>query len=38
MHAGTNVLWHNPKQTAADWQHNDDFVTGLVAYANERLN
>ena len=38
MQAFTNVTWHNPKQTAADWAHNDAFVTGLVEYANERLN
>ena len=38
MQAFTNVLWHNPKQTAADWAHNDAFVTGLVEYANTRLN
>lgn len=38
MQAGTNCFWHNPKQTAADWAHNDAFVTGLVEYANERLN
>ena len=38
MQAGTNVFWHNPKQTASDWAHNDAFVTGLVEYAHERLN
>ena len=38
MQAGTNVFWHNPKQTAADWAHNDQFVTALVEYANARLN
>ena len=38
MQAGTHVLWHSPKQTAADWQHNDDLVTGLVTFARERLN
>ena len=38
MQAGTNVFWHNPRMTAADWQHNDAFVTRLVQYANDRLN
>lgn len=38
MNAGTHVFWHNPKQTAADWSHNETFVTGLCEYANERLN
>lgn len=38
LNAGTSVMWHSPKQTAADWKHNDDFVTGLVTYAQERLN
>ena len=38
MQAGTNVLWHDPKQTAASWAHNDALVTGLVEYANDRLN
>ena len=38
MNAATNVFWHNPKQTASDWKHNDDFVTGLVKYAHERLS
>ena len=38
MQAGTNVLWHDPKQTAASWSHNDALVTGLVEYANANLN
>ena len=38
MQAGTNVLWHDPKQTAASWGHNDALVTGLVRYADEHLN
>ena len=38
MQAGTNVLWHDPKQSAASWGHNDALVTGLVEYANARLN
>lgn len=38
MQAGTNVLWHDPRQTAASWGHNDDLVSGLVRYANDRLN
>lgn len=38
LNAGTNVFWHNPKQTTADWAHNEAFVTGLCAYADERLN
>ena len=38
LQAGTNVFWHNPKLTAADWAHNEAFVTGLCEYANERLN
>ena len=38
LNAGTNVFWHNPKQTAADWGHNEAIVTGLVQYAHERLN
>lgn len=38
MQAGTNVLWHDPKQTAASWSHNDALVTGLVEYAGARLN
>jgi hypothetical protein len=38
LQAGTNVFWHNPKLTAADWSHNEAFVTGLCEYANERLN
>ena len=37
MQAGTNVLWHDPKQTASSWQHNDALVTGLVNYAQDRL-
>ena len=38
MQAGTHVLWHDPKQTASSWSHNDDLVTGLVRYAHEHLN
>ncbi len=38
MQAGTNVLWHDPKQTAASWAHNDALVTGLVGYAHDHLN
>lgn len=38
MQAGTNALWHDPKQTAASWSHNDALVTSLVEYANARLN
>ena len=38
MQAATHCFWHNPKQTAADWAHNDAFVTRLVEYANARLN
>ena len=37
LQAGTNVLWHDPKQSAASWAHNDTLVTGLVGYANDRL-
>ena len=37
MQAGTNALWHDPKQSAASWAHNDALVTGLVGYAGERL-
>ena len=38
MQAGTNVLWHDPKQSAASWAHNDALVSGLVQYAQDRLN
>lgn len=38
LQAGTNCFWHNPKQTAADWAHNDAFVTQMIEYANTRLN
>jgi hypothetical protein len=38
MQAGTNVLWHDPKQSASSWAHNDAFVTGLIGYARENLN
>ena len=38
LQAGTQVLWHDPKQTASSWSHNDSFVTGLVEYANTHLN
>lgn len=38
MQAGTNVLWHDPKQTASSWSHNDALVTGLVGYAHDHLN
>ena len=38
LQAGTQVLWHDPKQTASSWSHNDAFVTGLVEYANKHLN
>lgn len=38
MQAGTNVLWHDPKMTAASWAHNDALVTGLVGYAHDHLN
>jgi hypothetical protein len=37
LQAGTNALWHDPKQSAASWAHNDALVTGLVQYANEQL-
>ena len=32
------MLWHDPKQTAASWSHNDALVSGLCRYAMERLN
>lgn len=38
MQAGTNVLWHDPKQSASSWAHNDAFVTGLIEYASRNLN
>ena len=38
LQAGTNVLWHDPKQTASSWAHNDALVTGLVGYAHDHLN
>ena len=38
MQAGTQVLWHDPKQTASSWAHNDALVTGLVGYAHDHLN
>ena len=38
MQAGTNVLWHDPKQTASSWAHNDALVSGLTRYATERLS
>ena len=38
MQAGTNVLWHDPKQSASSFAHNDAFVSGLVRYASENLN
>lgn len=38
LNAGTNVLWHNGKMTAADFANNDAFTTGLLRYANEHPN
>lgn len=38
LNAGTNVLWHRRAMTAADFQNNDAFTTGLLRYAFERLN
>jgi len=36
--AGTNVFWHNQKMTSADFQNNDQFVTGLLGYAFDAQN
>ena len=30
LNAGTNVLWHRRAMTAADFQNNDAFTTGLL--------
>lgn len=38
FNAGTNVFYHNPKMTSADFSNNDTFTTGLLTYAFERLN
>ena len=38
LNAGTNVFWHREKMTAADFQNNDAFVTGLLKYASDHLN
>lgn len=38
MNAGTQLFWHREKMTAADFQNNDAFSTGLLTYAFERLN
>jgi hypothetical protein len=38
LNAGTNVFWHRRQMTAADFQNNDAFTTGLLDYAFERLN
>ena len=38
FNAGTNVLWHRERMTAADFGHNEAFTTGLLRYAAEHLN
>ena len=38
FNAGTNVLWHNNKLTAADFANNDVFTSALITYAFENLN
>ena len=38
FNAGTNVLWHNPKQTAADFANNDAWTTAMLTYAFDHVN
>ena len=38
FNAGTHVLWHRDRMTAADFGHNEAFTTGLLRYAAEHLN
>ena len=38
FNAGTHVLWHRERMTAADFGHNEAFTTGLLRYAAEHLN
>jgi len=38
LNAGTNVFYHNPKMTAADFANNDALTTGLLKYAFDRRN
>ena len=38
FNAGTNVFWHREKMTAADFQNNDAFTSGLMKYAFDHLN
>ena len=37
LNACTNVLWHNKKQTIADFKHNTLCVDGMLEYAGEHL-
>ena len=37
LNACTNVLWHNKKQTIADFKHNTLCVDGMLDYAGEHL-
>ena len=37
MNGATAVLWHDPKQTVRDVEHNEVITTGLLSYAT-RLN
>ena len=38
FNAGTHVLWHRERMTAADFAHNEAFTSGLLRYAAEHLN
>ena len=38
FNAGTHVLWHRERMTAADFAHNEAFTGGLLRYAAEHLN
>jgi hypothetical protein len=38
FNGGTNVLWHNDKQTAADFNNNDAWTTAMLDYAFENVN
>lgn len=38
FNAGTNVLWHNPKQTAADFANNDAWTSAMLGYAFDHVN
>ena len=35
LNAATNVLWHKPKQTKSDFDHNTYIVDSLIKYSNQ---